>query len=66
MKILERLVLQHLKPQVKDFQDPLQFGYRERIGVEDAIIYMLHRSYSHLERPGSMVRTIFFDFSSAF
>lgn len=66
MKILERLVLQHLKPQVKDYLDPGQFAYQESVGVEDAVIYMLHRAYTHLEKPRSMVRIVFFDFSSAF
>ena len=66
MKILERLVLHHLKPQVEDYLDPLQFAYREGVGVEDAIIYMLHRAYAHLEKSRSTVRIMFFDFSSAF
>ena len=46
--------------------DPLQFTYRPGIGVEDAIIYLLHRSLSHLEQVGNTVRVMFFDFSSAF
>lgn len=37
MKILERLGLKHLKPQLRDFQYP--------VGVEAATIYMLHRAY---------------------
>ena len=49
MKIFERLILQHLKPLVCDSMDPLQFAYQENIGVEDAIIYMLHRAYTQLE-----------------
>lgn len=46
--------------------DPLQFIYQEHIGVDDAIIYLLHRAYSHLDKLGGSVRIIFFDFSSAF
>ncbi|KAJ8396142.1 hypothetical protein AAFF_G00022150 [Aldrovandia affinis] len=34
--------------------------------VEDAILLMLYRMYSHLEKAGSSVRVMFFDFSSAF
>lgn len=30
--------------------DPLQFAYREKVGVEDAITYMVYRSLSHLEK----------------
>ncbi|KAK5866698.1 hypothetical protein PBY51_020867 [Eleginops maclovinus] len=44
----------------------LQFAYQSNIGVEDALIYMLHRANSHLEKPHSSLRILFFDFSSAF
>ncbi|KAI3361221.1 hypothetical protein L3Q82_013416 [Scortum barcoo] len=36
------------------------------IGVDDAVIYLLQRSLSHLEDSGNTVRITFFDFSSAF
>ena len=45
---------------------PLQFACRPGIGVDDTVIYLLHRSLSHLENTGSTVRVMFFDFSSAF
>ena len=48
------------------FMDPLQFAYQPGIRVDDAIIFLLDRSLSHLEKPGSSVRIMFFDFSSAF
>ena len=32
----------------------------------DAIIYLLQRAHSHLDKAGSTVRIVFFDFSSAF
>ncbi|KAI4895660.1 hypothetical protein NFI96_004663 [Prochilodus magdalenae] len=66
MKTLERLLLVHLRPPVSPAMDPLQFAYQPGIGVEDAIIHLLHRSLSHLENAGSTVRIMFFDFSSAF
>ena len=66
MKVLERLLLAHLNKQVSTFQDPLQFAYRNGLGVEDAIIYLLHRAHSHLDQSGSTLRVMFFDFSSAF
>ncbi|KAK7913293.1 hypothetical protein WMY93_013504 [Mugilogobius chulae] len=66
MKTLERLVLGHLRSTVSSALDPLQFAYRPGIGVEDAVIFLLHRSLSHLEKPGCAVRILFFDFSSAF
>ncbi len=46
--------------------DPLQFTYQSCIGVDDAIIYLMHRSYLHREDVGSAVRIMFFDLSSAF
>lgn len=66
VKTLERLILRHLRPQVERAQDSLQFAYRERIGVEDAVLYMLHRAHSHLDGSSGYVRLVFFDFSSAF
>ncbi|KAI4882171.1 hypothetical protein NFI96_021733, partial [Prochilodus magdalenae] len=66
MKTLERLLLHLLRPQVQHAMDPLQFAYREKVGVEDAMLYLLHRAHSHLDKGGSAVRVMFFDFSSAF
>ncbi len=43
-----------------------KFAYQPNIGVEDAIIFLTHRALSHLEKQGSTVRVMFFDFSSAF
>ncbi|TWW68197.1 putative RNA-directed DNA polymerase from transposon BS [Takifugu flavidus] len=43
MKTLERLFLNLLRPQVQHAEDSLQFAYRDKVGVEDAIIYLLHR-----------------------
>lgn len=47
--------------------DQLQFAYyQEKVGVEDAILYLLHMAYSHLDK-GSGVRIMLnFDSSSAF
>ncbi|KAI3357967.1 hypothetical protein L3Q82_002992 [Scortum barcoo] len=66
MKALERIVLRHLRPLVSPNMDPLQFAYQPSIGVDDAVIYLLQRSLSHLEDAGNTVRITFFDFSSAF
>ncbi|XP_073727635.1 uncharacterized protein [Misgurnus anguillicaudatus] len=66
MKILERLVLTHMRPLVSPLMDPLQFAYQPGTGVEDAVIFLLNRAISHLEKAGSTVRVMFFDFSSAF
>ncbi len=66
MKTMERLVLYHLRPQVQHALDPLQFAYQEKVGVDDAILYLLHRSLSYLDRGSNAVRIVFFDFSSAF
>ena len=53
-------------PLVSSSMDPLQFAYQPGIGVDDAVIDLLHRSLSHLEKPGSSVRVMFFDLCSAF
>ncbi|KAI3365926.1 hypothetical protein L3Q82_009698 [Scortum barcoo] len=58
--------LPHPRPLVSSFMDPLQFAYQPDIGVDDAVIYLLHTSLTHLEKAGSTVRIMFFDFSSAF
>ncbi|XP_032420068.1 syntaxin-3 [Xiphophorus hellerii] len=50
MKTLERLFLNHLRMQVQDAEDPLQFVYRAEVGVEDAIVHLLHRAHSHLDQ----------------
>ena len=42
-------------------QDPLQFAYRERMGVEDAALYLLHQTHSYLDGGGCSVRILFFD-----
>jgi hypothetical protein len=66
MKVFERLMLPVLKTQVATFQDPLQFAYRAKVGVDDALLYLLHSVYTHLEKSSACVRIMFFDFSSAF
>ncbi|KAJ8342067.1 hypothetical protein SKAU_G00319950 [Synaphobranchus kaupii] len=65
-KSLERLVLEQLRPIVNPLLDPLQFAYQPRLGVEDAVIYLLNRAYAHLDKPASTMRVVFMDFSSAF
>jgi len=42
------------------------FAYQKHIVMEYAILYMLHQAYAYLDVPGSHVRIMFFDFSSAF
>ena len=65
MKTLEQLVLVHLRPLVGPFMDPFQFAYQPG-NLDDTIIVLQDRALSHLEKPGSTVRIMFFDFSSAF
>ncbi|KAK7919139.1 hypothetical protein WMY93_010423 [Mugilogobius chulae] len=65
-KTFERLLLRRLKPQVEGALDPLQFAYQDSMGVDDAILYMVHRALSFLDGAGGYVRLMFFDFTSAF
>ena len=66
MKTLERLLLHLIRSQVQHVQDPLQFAYRAKVGVEDTVLFLLHRAHSHLDRGSGTVRILFIDFSSAF
>ena len=68
MKLLERLFLNYFKRIVSPFLDPMQFAYQSGRSCEDAILVLLDKIYSHLERAKyrNSVRLLYFDFSSAF
>ncbi len=66
MKSFERLVLAYLKASTGPLLDPLQFAYRANRSVDDAVNMGLHFTPQHLDRPGTYVRILFVDFSSAF
>lgn len=66
MKGFERLILSQLQEEVSMHTDPLQFAYKQHRGVDDAVLTLLHATHTHLEKPRSLVRLVFVDFSSAF
>ncbi len=66
MKSFERLFLAYLKASTGPLLDPLQFAYRANRSVDDAVNMGLHYILQHLDRPGTYVRILFVDFSSAF
>ena len=66
MKCLERLILKELRKVFVQYQDPLQFAYRPKRSVEDAIVIFLDNIYKHIEIPRNYCRILFVDFSSAF
>ena len=66
MKVCERVVLRKLDSLVKEYIDPLQFAYRRNRSTNDAVLFVLEYTYSHLEKAVSSVRPMFLDFSSAF
>ncbi|KAL0153467.1 hypothetical protein M9458_051234, partial [Cirrhinus mrigala] len=66
MKSLEKLVLAYLKDITGPLLEPLQFAYRANRSVDDAVNMGLHFILQHLDRPGTYVRILFVDFSSAF
>uniref|UniRef100_A0A8C6MBW7 Reverse transcriptase domain-containing protein n=1 Tax=Nothobranchius furzeri TaxID=105023 RepID=A0A8C6MBW7_NOTFU len=66
MKSFERLVLPHLKSFTSPLLDPLQFAYRAKRSVDDAINLALHFILQHLNSPGTYARILFVEFSSAF
>ena len=66
MKLCERIVLNRLSSIVSGFIDPLQFAYQRNRSIDDALLYVLNRVFSHLDEPGHSIRLMFYDFSSAF
>ncbi len=68
MKSFERLVLAYLKDTTGPLLEPLQFAYRTNRSVDDAVPSTQgpHFILQHLDRPGTYVRILFVDFSSAF
>ncbi len=66
MKSFEKLVLAHLKDITGPLLDPLQFAYRANRSVDDAVSVGLQYVLQYLDRPGTYVRILFVDFSSAF
>ena len=66
MKCLEKLVLNKVKSAFNNVQDPLQFAYRAKRSVEDAILFFLESAYKHIDIPRNYCRALFVDFSSAF
>ena len=65
MKCFEKLYAVTLFPFLPLTFDDYQFAYRANRSTEDAITTTLHAALSHLEQPGSYVRMLFVDFSSA-
>lgn len=66
MKSFEKIVLDCVLCEVQNKLDPLQFAYRRRRSTEDALLYMLHRLYCHLDQPKRYAHVMFIDFSCAF
>ena len=66
MKTLEPLFFSLLRPQVQHAQDHLQFAYQPGVGVEDAILYLLHLVHSSLDKVRGTAKILFLDFYSAF
>lgn len=64
MKSLERIVLNHVLREVQHELDPLQFAYRNGRSTEDALLYMLHNIYCHLDWPKRYAPVLFVDFLS--
>ena len=64
--IMKSIVLKHILKDVQWNIDPLQFAYRNKRSTDDALLYMLHNIYCHLDRPKRYARVLFIDFSSAF
>ena len=66
MKCFEKLILKMLKKEVEQQLDPLQFAYKAKRSVEDAVLVFVNNALKHLEKTQTYVRVLFIDFSSAF
>ncbi len=66
MKCFERIVMHHIKSNLPNTLDPLQFAYLPNRSTDNAISSTLHLALTHLENKDSYVRMLFIDFSSAF
>ena len=66
IKCFKKIVLRQLLTFVGQHLDPFQFAYKPHRGTDDAILILLHNTFFHLDKPGSFVRILFIDFSSAF
>ena len=66
MKVLEGIVLSHLKSATDHLLDPLQFAYRSGRSVDDAVSLLTHYLLNHTDKPKLYARILFIDFSSAF
>ena len=60
--VMKVCVLCKLDSLVKDYIDPLQFAYRRNRSTDDVVLYVLENIYSHLEKAGSSMRLMVFDF----
>ncbi len=65
MKSFEKLVLAYLKDITGPLLYPLQFAYRANRSVDDAVNMGVHFIQQHMDRPGTYVRILFVDISSA-
>lgn len=50
MKTFEWLLLHLFTPLVHHAQDLLLFASHVKVGLEDTIVYLLHRAHSHLDK----------------
>ena len=66
MKCMEKIILRKLRAVFDPIQDPFQFAYRQKRGVENAIIVFLDNIYKHIDKPRIYCRILFVEFSSAF
>lgn len=71
MKCLEHIVKTILNVQCSNCRDVLQFAYREKRCVDDAVLSVIDYILSHVDRPNIVkakhfVKVLFVDFSSAF
>lgn len=63
---LERLILSLLRGVGQYACCSLQVPYKRHRGVDDAVLTLLHGTYTPVEKPRSFTKLVFVDFPSAF
>ena len=58
--------MSHIKEDIPDTIDPLQFAYRQNRSTDDTVNAAIHTALSHLEHRDTYVQMLFVDYSSAF
>ena len=66
LKVLEKLVVQRIRPKLEEKADDMQFAYKSKRSCVDAVATISHSILSSLDSGEKSVRCCFLDYSNAF